>query len=75
MVIFFNSHLVLGANKRISQKNKICSSLLSSPVLLESWHTKAQMRPVSDGEGLVDLSAGAELALGAPPSLVFGDAY
>ena len=33
------------------------------------------MRPVSDGEGLVDLSAGAELALGAPPSLVSGDAY
>ena len=30
------------------------------------------MRPVSvsDGEGLVDLSAGAELALGAPLSLV-----
>ena len=37
--------------------------------------TSFQMRPVSDGKGLVDLSAGAELALGAPPSLVFGDAY
>ena len=37
--------------------------------------TSLQMRPVSDREGLVDLSAGAELALGAPPSLVFGDAY
>ena len=34
--------------------------------------TSKQMRPVSvpDGEGLVDLSAGAELALGAPLSLV-----
>ena len=35
--------------------------------------TSSQMRPVSDGEGLVDLSAGAEIALGAPPSLISVD--